>query len=887
MLPAATTVPNRRCDGPAPRRRSHAAPRVELFAKSLQELEQRAAELSRHGVRLFNVPNKNKGERLGATLAAVRRGAPGSHVALHYSLKYNKAAKRDGGADVTYGRFADAVGSLAGQENVEVLLISGSGDKKDYDAVAALQRLKQQRSFFGGKALPPIGVAFNPYFADAGAIAEERRRLEAKLSTGLVSSVWLQFGSDAGRLRDELAWLRGLSGCPERIVGSLFLPTKKLIAQQRFRPWNGVFLSPEYLGGPEGAERLTRQLLSVYERHGVQVLAEAPGVRSEADLRILDGLLAPAAPAQAQAQAQAQAPAQAPPPGAAAASQSAKRMKTASGTAVVLFGAHDLRLHDNPAFLEACTFDAVVPAFLWSEAAQGRWGVRGAYAAYVREALRSLAASLEGRGLKLILRECASVVECAASLAEECSASAVFYNREHTPEAAALDAELCRGIGGGAQVRAFEGTLLYAPQVVAMQSGFNGGHWGTLMPFLKTCQKTGEPPRCRAAPARVGAPGAWPASQGLEELSVGRMPTRADGSVVDWGKGIRDAWPVGEAAAMDACDAFVATGLKRYEKDRSRADLRSATARVSVYLRSGELSPRHLYHAVRDAGLPREVTKTFARRLHWRDLAYFHLASFPAMREVGIRRHYDGTAWAPEPSHGERLDAWRRGRTGYPMVDAGMRQLRAEGWMPQTVRMVCASFLVEYLRVRWQDGMEHFHEELVDADSAINAMMWQNCGRSGIDQWNFVLSPTNASQDPSGAYCRAWLPELRALPRSWLHRPWEAPPAELEKAGVVLGETYPHRIVEDLGAERAASRAAVLRMRQANQRFNDAGGYDLIELPGGSLHRVFTKQEYRIDRDGKLKPPPPRRNGGGGRSKARGGRGRPARPAKGGKRRGG
>lgn len=196
------------------------------------------------------------------------------------------------------------------------------------------------------------------------------------------------------------------------------------------------------------------------------------------------------------------------------------------------------------------------------------------------------------------------------------------------------------------------------------------------------------------------------------------------------------------------------------------------------------------------------------------------------------------------------------------MVDAGMRELYLTGWMPQTVRMVCASFLVEYLRVSWADGMEWFHDTLCDADSAINAMMWQNAGRSGIDQWNFVLSPEAASQDPTGTYTRKYVPELAKLSNKFLHKPWQASSEVLRSAGVVIGETYPERVVTNLPNERGCSVNAVLDMRRSNQEYNDPRGYDLITLPDGSKTKVFTKEEYRIGRDGHVLPPMRQRRGG-------------------------
>jgi hypothetical protein len=471
---------------------------------------------------------------------------------------------------------------------------------------------------------------------------------------------------------------------------------------------------------------------------------------------------------------------------------------------------------------------------------------------------------------------------------------------------------------------------------------------------------------------------------------------------------------VGEAAALAACGAFVAgsssSGLLRYEKDRSRADLpgrqseeeeppsyddgsssgKSPTSRLSVALRFGELSPRVLYWAIRDARLGKEVTKTFARRLHWRDLAYYHLHCFPTMRTHSIRAHYDSIAWVePKTEYDRRLKAWQTGTTGYPMVDAGMRELFSTGWMTQSVRMVCASFLVEYLRVSWVDGAAWFADTLCDADSAINSMMWQNAGRSGVDQWNFVLSPENGSQDPSGRYVSRWVPELAKLLQSGcpssssstaassssssskhsvtlIHQPWKASAEVLRKAGLVLGckeeekekeeatraaatisggsgggggggsgggsgggcgggcggggtsgpscsSYYPHRVVVDLAAERRLSVESVLRMRRQHQQHNDSRGYDTISVPVSNnssgdaattadsasagtgaaaaaaaagepsssmssttvTSKVFTKEEYRIGRDGSVLQPPPRRNGGsgGGKGKGRGGGG--------------
>jgi deoxyribodipyrimidine photo-lyase len=293
--------------------------------------------------------------------------------------------------------------------------------------------------------------------------------------------------------------------------------------------------------------------------------------------------------------------------------------------------------------------------------------------------------------------------------------------------------------------------------------------------------------------------------------------------------------------------------VKLYEKERSRTDKEDATSKLSAHLRIGTISPYELYWKTEDCGLDYDKLKTFSRRLFWRDLAYYQLACFPQMRTKSIREHYENTDWVTGEEGKRRFEAWKWGKTGYPIVDAGMRELYATGWMTQSVRMVVASFLVEYLRVNWVKGCEWFHYTLVDADSAINAMMWQNAGKSGIDQWNFVLSPETASQDPTGAYTRKWVPELVALPSTALiHRPWLAPEEVLDQAGVMLGETYPHRIVADLKSEREISVQSTLDMRRRSQHANSDRGYDHITLPDGKRTVVFTKKEYRIDTAGQV-----------------------------------
>jgi len=849
--------------------------RVELFFRDVKELRERVQFLASNGIKSYNVVNKNNKDDLMKWLGIIHEEIPGSDVCIHYSLKYNKSRKQDG----SYLRFRDALEEMTNHHcegdfgsKSEVLLVTGSGPKGNFDSVAALQRLNAAGKLQSRKYQEvAMAVAFNPFFQNEEDLNEEKERLMKKIKTGKVHKIYLQFGTDIERLRFSLDWLSELRKDHNNlsICGSIFLPTKKLIAQQKFRPWNGVFLSDEFLSGEKEATRIVQNLIKLYNDFGCGILFEAPGVRNEKDMIILKQLVC-----DRQSNALSRSSnnldfvnnskeASKVSPG----MRKAKRKRPyelksspqvseedLEKPAVLLFGNHDVRVHDNIALQLASFHSTIIPVFIWSRKDQGKWGIRGAAEVVLKDAIKSLSSKFEHHDMKLIYRVAEDSANELRNLCEQYGAGTVYFNKDHTPESREREQNQRRVLQKD-NVRLIEcqSSLLYDPLLLSLPPGFRGGHWGTLMPFLKGCKsQIGEPRRPIQRCVTVDllndmkGPKIWPDSDLIDSSDLAEIR-----GIQKWDEPIRECFPMSEEKALADLNNFFETGFQRYERDRNRADNELATSKLSVHLRIGTLSPNELYYMTEDSVLDYDERKTFSRRLFWRDLAYFQLLNFPSMREYAIRTHYDKTEWVSGSEEKLRFDAWRKGKTGYPLVDAGMRELYKTGWMTQSVRMVVASFLTEYLRVNWVKGCEWFHYTLVDADSAINAMMWQNAGRSGIDQWNFVMSPVAASQDVTGSYTRKWVPELSSLPKAFLHKPWEAPQEVLNDKGIILGETYPERIVEDLNREKEISDSNVLKMRKKHPQFNDSRGYDLINIDGQRTV-VFTKKQFRIDKNGIL-----------------------------------
>ena len=475
----------------------------------------------------------------------------------------------------------------------------------------------------------------------------------------------------------------------------------------------------------------------------------------------------------------------------------------------LLWFRQDLRLADNRAVAAALDGGGpVVPVFILDDETPGPWRPGGASRWWLRHSLARLAEALAARGSRLILARgpAGPVLD---RLIAATGAGRVVWTRCYEPAAITRDSAIKRRLKGrGVAVESHPGALLFEPWTV--QSG-GGTPYRVYSPFWRACRARGIDGSLLPVPERFPAPDTWPDGDALDSWDL--LP-----AAPDWAGGLRATWTPGEAGAQARLRAFVDEALAGYAERRDRPDL-PATSALSPHLHWGEIGPRQVWRAVEDrsAAGPAGVdgpngAEKFLKELVWREFSYNLLYHFPQLAEAPLNPRFAGFAWRDD---GAALSAWQQGLTGYPIVDAGMRQLWGIGWMHNRVRMIVASFLVKHLLVPWQAGEAWFWDTLVDADLASNAASWQWVAGCGADAAPYfrIFNPVLQGRkfDPDGRYVRRWVPELAGLEAAHIHAPWEAPPATLDRAGVRLGTDYPRPIVEHRMA-RARALAAFERL---------------------------------------------------------------------------
>lgn len=469
---------------------------------------------------------------------------------------------------------------------------------------------------------------------------------------------------------------------------------------------------------------------------------------------------------------------------------------------------NDLRLADNPA-LSAVADRPLIALYILDVSSPGLRPLGAASRWWLAGSLRALDAGLRARGGRLILRR-GDPAAILPELANRHGIGRIVWNRRYHAGEIAVDRQLKAQLqSSGVEVNSFQASLLHEPWIIRTQAG---EPFRVFTPFWNAARTRGEPRLPMPAPQQLACVDNV-SSDVLEQWSL--EPTAPN-----WATGFEAAFARGEEAARQRLTAFIADGLKGYAAGRDRPDL-AHVSRLSPHLRFGDISPFQLWHAIRhaaDAGdcAPRDGDK-FLSELGWREFCWHLAHHWPDLERVSFQPRFEALKWRNDP---DSLHAWQQGRTGIPIVDAGMRQLWQTGWMHNRVRMIVASFLTKNLLIDWRAGERWFWDTLVDADTANNPAGWQWVAGCGADAAPYfrIFNPVLQGEkfDPDGAYVRSFVPELAGMPARFIHKPWLAPQATLAGAGIRLGTTYPAPSV-DLAGSRARALAAFAAIRTDGQ----------------------------------------------------------------------
>ncbi|MEK9620747.1 MAG: deoxyribodipyrimidine photo-lyase [Alphaproteobacteria bacterium] len=468
----------------------------------------------------------------------------------------------------------------------------------------------------------------------------------------------------------------------------------------------------------------------------------------------------------------------------------------------------DLRLSDNPALCAAAAAGAVVPIYILDDETAGQDRMGSASRWWLHHSLAALNLALDGK-LLFFRGDAATIL---ANLVKQIEAGGVYWNRCYEPWRITRDTALKKRLGDlGVTVESHNGSLLWEPWDIAKQ---DGTPYRVFTPFYRRGCLSATPPRQPLGP---------PASLDLWQVD-GKALTGAsdlDGLGLlprhQWQDNIARHWTPGETSAQARLDDFVRNGLAGYKEGRN-FPAKQNVSRLSPHLHFGEISTNQAWYAVRDvadSGRLESDADNFLSELGWREFSHSLLYQFPELPRANLQAKFDGFPWADNPDH---LAKWQRGQTGYPIVDAAMRELWQTGYMHNRLRMVVGSFLVKNLRLHWHHGEAWFWDCLVDADLANNSASWQWIAGCGADAAPYfrVFNPVTQGQkfDPDGTFTRRFVPELAKLPVKYLFNPWEASAHILADAGVVLGENYPRPIV-DVKQSREAALAAFASLRNS------------------------------------------------------------------------
>lgn len=469
-------------------------------------------------------------------------------------------------------------------------------------------------------------------------------------------------------------------------------------------------------------------------------------------------------------------------------------MKT--NTTIVWFR-KDLRIHDHPALLEASQQGTVLPVFIWSPDEEVDSLLAEASQWWLHHSLQDLEKQLQQLGLPLILRQGASL-PILQEIIQESNATALYFTERYEPSIRHRDDQIKQVLRAEKiNVKSFHAQLLFEPLSITNQQN---KAYKVFTPFWKQCLK-------KTVPLPLPSPSACNAP--TSEVQTGTVDDLALLSSFPWYNKFASYWTPGEQGANKQWTIFLQEKINGYKKSRDIPTLHHSS-HLSPHLAWGEISPKLMWITLidrQDIQLDSDI-ETFLKQLVWREFSYHQLVHIPSSIKAPIRQAFTAFPWADDEP---LLTCWKKGLTGYPIIDAGMRELWETGQMHNRVRMVTASFLVKHLLIHWKKGADWFTETLVDFDVANNTMGWQWVAGSGVDASPYfrIFNPVLQGKkfDSDGEYVRKWLPELTNLPTAYIHQPWKAPQTVLQKSEVVLGTTYPLPIVDHASARDRALRA--------------------------------------------------------------------------------
>lgn len=465
---------------------------------------------------------------------------------------------------------------------------------------------------------------------------------------------------------------------------------------------------------------------------------------------------------------------------------------------IVLFR-QDLRLTDNPALWYASKLGApIIPLYILDDQTPGQWKMGSAQRWWLHHSLKHLSHSLASEGGSLVLKR-GETLQVLKELVKSCSPQAIYFNRCYEPFWVQLEKKIADPLTfPEVHIHSYNSALLVEPWMISNQQG---GVYKVFTKFWNSVTKDLQFPQPLPKVTRLQSGQTSIESDDL--ASWGLLPNHPD-----WAGEFASVWQPGEEGAHKQLDQFIEKGLKNYKEGRNIPSIKG-TSYLSPHLHFGEIGPRQVYQRVaeHENGNLEEV-KSFLSELGWREFTHYSLYHFPKLPEESFQERFSRFPWK---SDNASLKKWTKGLVGYPIVDAGMRQLWRTGWMHNRVRMIVASFLTKDLFIPWQKGEEWFWDTLVDASLAQNAFNWQWAAGCGMDAAPYfrIFNPILQGEkfDPDGTYIKKWVPELARLPSLYIHTPWEAPRELLKGLGIELGETYPLPLVDHKEARDEALKA--------------------------------------------------------------------------------